>query len=141
MSWSIGSIFSKMFVGDEGIVEQVSDVADKWMPSTTTRHSMGLEDLKAGDESQDSARNMVLVSHGSWLDIGVDALNRLVRPAFTTWAFGLLIGWWDQPDHLLTMNPIVLNILWTIVTFWFGSRVIIKDIPAAVKWARKAIKK
>ena len=141
MSWNIGSFFAKMFVGEKGIVESVSDIADKWVPSKTTIHKMSLEDQQAGDDSQDSARKMVLVGHDSWLDIAVDALNRLVRPIFTYWAFALLMGWVSPPTHLETMNAVVLNILWTIVTFWFGSRMLVKDIPAAVKWARKALDK
>ncbi|MCK5132047.1 MAG: hypothetical protein KAR40_07855 [Candidatus Sabulitectum sp.] len=146
MAWykTVGSFFGKMFVGEKGIVEQISDVTDKWMPSKTTIHKMSIEDQQAGDDSQKSARAMILVSHDSWLDIAVDALNRMVRPAFTVWAFGLLLGWWAPPDHLATMaatNPVVLNILWTIVTFWFGSRMLVKDIPAAVKFAKQALRR
>lgn len=137
MGWNIGSIISKMFVGEKGIVEQVSDTFDKWVPSETTKHKMSLEDLTAGDASQDSARKMVFVSHDSWLDIAVDAANRMPRPMFTLWAFGLLVGWWGPPESLTTMSPIVSNILWTIITFWFGSRVLFKDLPNAFKLYKK----
>lgn len=134
---NIAGFFSKLFVGEKGIVGQVADTVDRFFPSDTTLHKMSLEDQTAGDASQDSARKLTFVSHDSWLDIGVDAFNRMVRPVFTYWGFALLMGWVDPPQHLLTMNPIVLNILWTIITFWFGSRIIVKDIPNVLKWMRK----
>lgn len=129
---AIGGFFGKLFVGDKGFLEQTSDIVDKWNPSKTTIHKQTIEDLKAGDASQDSARKMVLISHDSWLDIIIDGWSRLPRPAFATWAFGVLVGWWQAPAHLSALHPIALNILWTVVTFYFGARVIVKDIPAAV---------
>lgn len=143
--WSaVGKFFGKLFVGDKGIIEQTSDVVDKWMPSKTTIHNQSIESLKAGDDSQDSARKMVLVSHDSWLDIGIDAWSRLPRPVIATWVTGVLIGWWEPPAYLNAMyatNPIMMNIIWTVVTFYFGARLIIKDIPAAVALAVNAVKK
>ena len=135
---AVGSFFGKMFVGDKGIVEQISDTVDKWHPSKVTIHKMSIEDQKAGDDSQDSARKMAFISHDSWLDIVVDAWSRIPRPAFATWAFGLLVGWWDQPAHINQLNPVLLNIIWTVVTFYFGARVIIKDIPAAIVLLKNA---
>ena len=115
----------------KGIVTQVSDVADKWNPSETTQHKMSIEDLKAGDASQDSARGMEFVNHASWLDILIDAGNRSVRPLFSLWAFGILSGWWTGPNTA-EIDPMVMNIIWTIVTFWFGARVLFKDLPNAI---------
>lgn len=138
---AVGGFIGKIFVGDKGIVEQISDVTDKWMPSKTTIHRQSIEDLKAGDNSQDSARKMVLIYHDSWLDIAVDAWARLPRPLFATWAFGLLVGWWEQPEHINQLNPVLLNIIWTVVTFYFGARVIVKDIPAAVALTMNAVQK
>ena len=143
MVWykAVGSFVGKLFTGEKGFIEQTSDVVDKWHPSKTTIHKMSMEDLKAGDNSQDSARKMVLVTHDSWLDIIIDAWARLPRPAFATWAFGLLVGWWEQPVHINTLNPLLLNIIWTVVTFYFGARVIVKDIPAAVALTMNAVRK
>jgi len=151
MAWykAAAGFVSKLFTGEKGIIEQTSDVVDKWMPSKTTIHKMSIEDQQAGDQSQDSARKMQQASHGSWVDIIIDAWSRTPRPAFATWAFGLLVGWWEPPRHLLmateggsiVWNPILGNIIWTIITFYFGARVIFKDIPAAIAIASRVISK
>lgn len=128
---------TKLFGGsDKGIIEQVSDVADKWVPSATTQHKMGIEDLKAGDDSQASARAMELRSHDTWVDVVVDALNRLVRPLMTYWVVLLLWGLIKPPD-LSNIPPMLWNIIWTVITFWFGSRMLFKDIPALVQWLKE----
>lgn len=127
------SWLGKLFGSDKGIVEQVSDTIDKWAPSEVTKHKMSIEDLKAGDDSQASARAMVMTSHNSWFDILIDGISRLPRPVITTWAIGMLFGWIPEPIHLQTLNPITLNIIWTVITFWFGSRVLLKDIPSVIK--------
>lgn len=132
MGW-FAKVKGLLFGGDKGIVETVSDVADKWVPSETTKHKMSLEDLKAGDESQASARAMQLPTHDSWFDILIDGVNRLPRPVITFWVIGILIGWVPEPVHLIVLSPITLNIIWTVISFWFGSRMIIKDIPSAIK--------
>lgn len=127
----------KLFTGNKGIIEEVSDVADKWVPSETTKHKMSIEDLQAGDESQDSARKMELATHNSWFDIAVDGMNRLPRPLITGWVVAMLFGWVDEPAHLQGKSPMTLNIIWTVITFWFGSRVLFKDIPSVIKALRK----
>lgn len=135
MSWFTkltGALFGS---SDKGIVTEVSDAVDKWIPSETTKHAMGIEDLKAGDDSQASARAMQQPSHDSWFDIFVDGLNRLPRPLFTFWVFGILSGIIVPPN--LQLNPILWNIVWTIITFWFGQRVLFKDLPAAWKHFKK----
>lgn len=146
MSW-LGKVFGKLFGGGKGIVEQVSDTVDKWKPSPVTQHKMAVEDSKqavaeqnAGDESQNSARNMPLPTHGTWFDSLVDGLNRLVRPAITYWIVGGLVGFWRLPS-LGSVDPIMMNIVWTVITFWFGSRMLFKDLPAAYVLARKVMGK
>jgi len=83
------------------------------------------------DASQDSARKMVIPHHDSWFDILVDGMNRSVRPFITYWVLGVLFGWWEAPKTD-TIDPIMLNIIWTVITFWFGSRVVFKDVPKAI---------
>jgi len=116
----------------KGVIQQASDVADKWIPSETSKHEMSVEDMKAGDSSQAAAQGFTPApSHESWLDILIDAWSRAQRPAFSTWALGLLCGWWEGP-RLDSIDPLTLNIIWTIVGFWFGTRMIFKDIPNAI---------
>lgn len=125
---------------DKGIVQEVSDVVDKWHPSEVTRHEMAIENETAGDASQADARAMALprtdssISFVSIFNAFVDGVNRLVRPVFTFWVFGLLTDLVPVPSNWSTWPPMLWNIVWTIVTFWFGSRLLFKDIPSMYKW-------
>ena len=127
----------------KGVVGEVSDAVDKWSPSPTTKHAMATEnaalsiaDQQAGDASQNSARAMTQVAHDSWFDVAVDGLSRLVRPILTYWVIGGLVGLWPLPT-LCNVDPIMMNIVWTVITFWFGSRTVFKDLPAAYVLVRK----
>ncbi len=115
----------------KGVVGEISDAVDRWLPSDATKQKQSIENQKAGDDSQKNAYSLVLPSHDSWFDIFVDGLNRLPRPLLTLWLIGVLYNWWPTPN-LELVHPIILNIMWTIITFWFGSRIVMKDVPAAI---------
>lgn len=128
----------------KGVVEQIADVADNYKPGAVTQHNMDMEQIKAEDASQDSARKYVPGASASvgnvWLDAFntvVDGLNRLPRPILALWAIGVLIGWVPSPEHLNGMHPLALNILWTVVAFFFGVRTISQDLPKLIAGLRK----
>lgn len=123
------SKIASFFAG--GTVKTISDTVDKWHPSPVTSNAMDLENQQAGDESQNSARAMVLPTHDTWLDVGVDAYNRLPRPVITTWVIGGVMGLWELPK-LSQFDPITLNMIWLVLSFWLGSRVLIKDAPKLI---------
>ena len=133
MSWlskAFGAVFGSSSNG-KSVAETAVDTYERFNPSAVKQHEMSIDDLKAGDSSQEDARKMVLRGHDSWFDIFIDGINRSVRPFMTVWAIGMLMNWWDTTEHWNNIHPMAWNIIWTIVTFWFGSRVIFKDIPAA----------
>jgi len=138
MSW-VSNVFSAVF-GSTGngksSLEIAADVYDNRNPGEITKHEMNIENLQAGDASQNGARQMKFQSHESWFDIFVDGINRAVRPFMTIWAFGILVGWWGEPEGFSTMDFMTKNIIWTIITFWFGSRILFKDIPNVIKTLR-----
>lgn len=139
MNW-FGNIVSAVFGSSnngKSNLEVAADIYDNRNPGEITKHEMNLENVQAGDASQNSARQMSFKSHDSWFDIFVDGINRAVRPFMTIWVFGLLVGWWDEPENFSTMDAMTKNIIWTIITFWFGSRVLFKDVPGAIKAWRK----
>ena len=132
----LGSIF---FGGksDKGLVEQVSDAVERFAPGEVKQAEMAIDALKAGDDSQKNAQQLQLAGHDSWFDILVDGLNRLVRPLFSFWAFGVLAGVIGTA-HLANIPASAWNVIWTIIGFWFGQRVLFKELPAAVKaWRDK----
>lgn len=139
MSW-LSKAFSAVFgSSDNGksIAETAVDTYERFNPSEVKVHEMSIEDLQAGDASQNNAREMEIPHHESWFDIFVDGVNRSVRPTMTVWAMGMLFGWWDTSNHWDDIPPMAWNIIWTIVTFWFGARVVFKDLPNAIKFWRK----
>jgi len=133
MGW-LSKVWKGLFgSSDKGAIEQIGSIADNYLPGEVTKHKMSIEDMQAGDASQESARNMQLPTHDTWFDVAVDGINRLPRPIITFWVISMLFGWVSPPMYFAMYPPLVLNIIWTVIGFWFGSRMIIKDIPAAFK--------
>lgn len=113
-----------------GAVESVANVVDK---ATYT------EQEKSQDDASDvaSARQFAPApSHQTWLDVIVDGWHRLIRPAFATWAFFIVAGWVNAPRYLENMPAVAGSLVVTIVTFYFGGRAVLKDLPAAIALLR-----
>jgi hypothetical protein len=115
------------FTGDTG--GKVIAAADKLHFSAQERGEADAKDLG-------SAREMTAPSHDSGFDILVDAFSRLVRPGVTFWMIGGFIGWWTLP-RIETISDYWQNIFMLVLTFWFGGRAVLKDLPAAVRSMRK----
>lgn len=117
----------KGLFGSGTIVEKGMDIADKAFHTEQERTEQDAKD------TQDS-RAMQFASHESWFDVLVDGLNRLVRPAFAFWSFGILVGWWGE--KIKEISPEAMNLILIIVTFYFGGRAILKDLPSVIKTLR-----
>ena len=61
----------------------------------------------------------------------IDIFNRLVRPVVTFWLIGGLSGCWKLPNTA-QVDPVWFQIFMIVITFWFGGRVLLKDLPQAV---------
>lgn len=61
----------------------------------------------------------------------IDIFNRLVRPVVTFWLIGGLSGCWKLPNTA-QVDPVWFQIFMIVITFWFGGRVLLKDLPNAV---------
>lgn len=125
------SLLSKLvgwFTGGGKTVEKVVDMADKAIDTHQERAERDVTDLE-------SARAMQLSSHGTWFDALVDGLARLVRPGVTLWLVGGFIGWWPLP-RTETISEYWQNIFMLVLTFWFGGRAILKDLPSAIRAMR-----
>lgn len=62
---------------------------------------------------------------------GVDIVNRWIRPGITIWLIGGFSGWWNLPDTS-KVDPVWFQIFMIVITFWFGGRVLLKDLPNAI---------
>jgi hypothetical protein len=61
----------------------------------------------------------------------IDLFNRLVRPGVTVYYIGGFADWWKLPDTT-KVDPVHFQIFLIIITFWFGGRVLLKDLPNTV---------
>src|SRR3990167_141644 len=139
MGWITG-LLSLFGGGGSGVnvAKQVADVVQDYKPGKVTEHKMALESIKAEDDSQASARSMVFTPvGGDWFNKIIDGLNRLPRPIMALWAFGVLVWVLPVPAHLMLAPPLVLNIIWTVIGFYFGVRTISQDLPKLLASIRK----
>lgn len=114
--------------GGAKTVEKVADIADKAFHTEQEKTETDQKDLA-------DARAMQMTSHSSLFDVFVDGLNRLVRPGVTLWIIGGFIGWWVLPASD-TVDVFWQNTFWVVLTFWFGGRALLRDLPAAIRMMR-----
>lgn len=128
---SIVSSVLGFFTGNDAgkVVESVEKVIDK---STYTQQERSQDDQK----DLESARLSQAPSHDSWFDVLVDGIARLIRPGVTIWLIGGFVGIWKLPDPGAT-DPYWQNVFLLVITFWFGGRTILKDLPEAIRLMRK----
>jgi hypothetical protein len=137
-------IKSVLFGGsDKGLVEQANEVVERWKPSVAKTHEMNIEAVKVEEASQTSARqyepSRSAYSGVFIIDLFntvVDCANRLPRPMLAIWALCILFGVLPEPKHLEHLHPMTLNIIWTVIGFFFGVRTISQDIPKMIQIIR-----
>lgn len=109
---SVWGAVGKFIFGKSG--EKIIDVADE---AVFTSQEKSEEDTK--------------FTAATLNDTSVDIVNRWIRPVITIWLIGGLSGLWKLPDTS-TVDPVWFQIFMIVITFWFGGRVILKDLPNAV---------
>lgn len=109
---SLWSSISGFFLGKSG--EKIIDIVDE---AVFTSQEKAVEDTK--------------FTASTLNDTSVDMVNRWIRPVITIWLIGGLSGGWKLPDTS-TVDPVWFQIFMIVITFWFGGRVILKDLPSAV---------
>ena len=125
---SILSSIIGFFTGGSKTSEKVLDMADKAIDTQQERSERDQADLS-------DARDMQISSHSTMFDVFVDGMSRLVRPGVTLWLVGGFIGWWALP-RVESISEYWQNIFMIVLTFWFGGRAILKDLPGAIALMR-----
>ena len=70
----------------------------------------------------------------------IDAAIHLIRPWITVVLFGALFGYWKLPD-VESIHPAYIKMIDVVMLFWFGARVVTKDLPALVEaWSKTRAK-
>lgn len=124
--------------GNKDIVKDVADVVQDYKPGVVTEHKMDVETTKVEDASQDSARKYDAPQVNDRFNNFVNGLNRLPRPILAFWAIGILVGLLPIPAAVSTAPPLILNIIWTVIGFYFGIRTVSQDIPTLIKAIKNA---
>ena len=111
----------------------VADIVERWKPGETTKHEMEMDVAALVDNARahDSP-----VAGGGWLGAIADGLNRLVRPVVTIYVLGGLFGMFET-SFAADVDPWFLAQGEKIIVFWFGGKVLLKDLPAAIKYLRR----
>lgn len=118
-----------LFGGGGATAEKALDVADKAFYTAEERATEDAADLA-------SARSFAAPSDNPGaINQIVDATNRLIRPGVTIWLVGGFVGWWPLPVPG-SIDPYWQNVFMLVLTFWFGGRAILKDLPQAIKLIR-----
>lgn len=116
--------------------EGVADIVERWKPSEKAKHEMKRENLKDEAQYTQEARSYDPRTTGTdkfseWVNVFVDALNRLIRPGAAILLLGGTFGAWDL--QVQTVDPVVLGWTEAVVGFYFGVRAITQDLPRLLK--------
>jgi hypothetical protein len=139
------SFFSKLgkfFLGGTanaalGVGEKVASLVSNWKPGEKDKHVMSQEVAALVSESVASARGHD-APHNSGhtlLDGIINLANRLIRPGITIIIFGGMLSWWVLPAPG-SIDPVWLAFADRVLLFWFGGRMLFKDLPSAISYLR-----
>lgn len=119
------------------VAKDVSDIVDRWAPSAEHKQEMSeqVHNAIAAGVAQARAADTPTQRPGFLNDLA-DGLNRLVRPVITFTMIGGLYGWVKLPTTG-SVEPVVLYWIGGLFTYWFGTRMLFKDIPDAILYLRK----
>jgi len=111
----------------------IADIVERWKPGDAKVHGMTVELTKLVEESHaDARRHDQPMSAGvKWIDSTVNGINRLVRPWVTITVLGSLFGYWElpPPENIAPQYWVMAQI---VLSFWFGGRLVTKDVPQAI---------
>lgn len=112
----------------------IADIVERWKPGEGKKHEMTMEINEYIQKTYEDARK-----HDRPMDSGVpiidgvvNGVNRLIRPWVTITVIGSLFGYWDLPPPA-SIEPQYWTITQIILGFWFGGRLLVKDIPQGIK--------
>jgi len=123
------------FIGGGKTVEKVTEIADEAFHTEQEKAGETAAAVDVDQKDLASARSMQLPVHGTWFDSLIDGWSRAIRPGITTFLIGGWIGWWAFPEAGL-IDQFWQSVSILVLTFWFGGRALLKDLPAAIRTMR-----
>lgn len=118
------------FTGSGG--GKAMDLADEAFHTGQEKAELDAKDLASARSMQFSqADYSKMPPFVAIINVIVDAISRVIRPGVTIWVIGGIAGQWELPDSK-EVGPEWWAVFWLIITFWFGGRVLLKDLPSAI---------
>ena len=121
-----------------GVANGIADIVERWNPGDSKNVQFTKELTTLVNNSYESARehDSPMTSGVPWVDATVNGVNRMIRPWVTITVIGSLFGYWNLPPPQ-SVEPEYWIMIQIILGFWFGGRLVTKDIPAALVHLRK----
>lgn len=129
----IGGAAKFLFGGSSGgssPVETITKAVDEYKYT---------DEEKAGAEERDVEQARKFATPGEPLGfIGqvVNGANHIIRPWITFELMSGLFGYRQLPD-ISGIDPLWMKLIIIVITFWFGGRMVVKDLPALIDAVRK----
>ena len=127
-----------------GVAKGIADIVERWKPGDAKNVEMTEQLTTQINDSYESARkhDMMMDTGIPFVDALVNGVNRLIRPWVTITVIGSLVGLgqhWSYfnlppPDNIAPEYWVMVQV---ILGFWFGGRLITKDMPKALSLLRK----
>jgi hypothetical protein len=135
-----GKIGKALGGGGMSVIEKGADIVERWAPGVEKKHEISMEIDKVINDSVAAARAHDVGHVGNTMlnDIA-NFTNRMIRPTVTFGLLGGLWGWWSLPTTQM-VEPIVLGWVEIVLVFWFGGRMMLKDLPAAILYLKQGWK-
>ncbi len=118
----LGKAFGALFGGGK-TTEKVTEIVDEAVHTGQERMEQDSKDTAAARD-EPSIYNLAF-------NAIVDGVNRLQRPSWGAYFLGGVAGWWDLPD-VEKINAYWAGMITLYLTFLFGGRALLKDLPAAI---------
>ncbi len=115
---AVGALF-----GGGKTTEKVMEITDEAINTSQERMEQDSKDTAAAREGA-SIYNLAF-------NAIVDGVNRLQRPSWGAYFLGGVAGWWELSD-VEKINAYWAGMITLYLTFLFGGRALLKDLPAAI---------
>lgn len=120
------------------VAKGVDDIVDRHVATVENKEAFTTEVLGLVQREQQTAAAFAAPGvHNTAFDALVDGINRLVRPVIAIAVLGAWFGWWRLVP-IDTLGAEYQFYVRLVVTFYFGGRVLTKDVPQAIvyTWTR-----
>lgn len=123
------------------LAQGVNGIVSQYVPTLENKEGFTKDLITLVNQDNASARAFGAPGvHNTAFDALVDGINRLIRPWVAVMVIGAWCGWWRLPA-LAALPAFEQQLVWLVVTFYFGGRAITKDVPQALAYYFNAVKR